>query len=135
MNIKRFILASIAVFVTFQVLDFVIHGLILMSTYQSLAHLWRPDMMSLMWIMYLSSFFMSFMFVYIFTKGYENRGIMEGLRFGVVIGLFMNVVGMFSQYAMYPIPFSLTIQWLLYGMAEFIIAGIVAAAVYRPAEK
>jgi hypothetical protein len=135
MNIKRFILASIAVFVTFQALDFIIHGLILMSTYQSLTHLWRPDMMSLMWIMYLSSFFMSFMFVYIFTKGYENRGIMEGLRFGVVIGLFMNVVGMFSQYAMYPIPFSLTMQWFLYGMAEFIIAGIVAAAVYRPAEK
>lgn len=135
MNIKRFILAAIAVFVTFQALDFIIHGWILSSTYATLMHLWRPDMMSLMWIMYLSSFFMSFMFVYIFTKGYENRGIMEGLRFGVVIGLFMNVIGMFSQYAMYPIPFSLTIQWLLYGMAEFIIAGIVAAAVYRPAEK
>jgi len=133
MNVKKYILASVAVFVTFQVLDFIIHVVILSSTYQSLAHLWRPDMMSLMWIMYLSSLFMSFMFVYIFTKGYENRGIMEGVSFGLVMGLFMNVIGMFGQYAMYPIPLSLTLQWFAYGMAEFSIAGIVAAAVYRPA--
>lgn len=135
MNVKRFILASLSVYITFQVLDFIIHGLILASTYQALPHLWRPDMMSLMWIMYLSSLFMSFVFVYIFAKGYENRGVPEGLRFGIVMGLFMNVIGMFSQYAMYPIPFSLTIQWFLYGMAEFIVAGIVVSAVYRPGVK
>ena len=39
---KRIVLAVIAVFVLWQVLDFVIHGLILMKTYQATASLWRP---------------------------------------------------------------------------------------------
>ncbi len=65
MNIKRYLLASLVVFITFQALDFVIHNIILMKAYQSLSALWRPDMMSLMWVMYLSSAIMSLLFVYI----------------------------------------------------------------------
>jgi hypothetical protein len=44
----------------------------------------------------------------------------------------MNVIGMFGQYVMYPIPFSLSVQWFVFGMIEFAVAGIVAAAIYRP---
>ncbi len=131
MNIKRMIIASIAVFVAFQVMDYVIHGVILSPVYQSLAHVWRPDMMSKMWILTLSSFIMLVLFVYIFIKGYENKGIIEGVRYALIIGLFMNVIGMFSQYVMYPIPFSLSVQWFIYGMVEFIICGIIAALVYK----
>lgn len=32
----------------------------------------------------------------------------------------------------YPLPFSLVLQWLAYALVEFIIAGIAAAAIYRP---
>lgn len=131
MNIKRMIIASILVFAGIQVMDFVIHGIILSPVYQSLAHVWRPDMMAKMWILRLSSLVMSFLFVYIFIKGYENKGIIEGVRYGIIIGLFMNVIGMFSQYVMYPIPFSLSVQWFIYGMIEFIICGIIAALVYK----
>ena len=131
-HVKKFIIASIAVFVSFQVLDFVIHRLILGATYESIEGVWRTDMMSKMWIMCITSFVMSFLFVYLFTKGYEGKGIGEGLRFGLLIGLLMNVVGMFNQYAVYPIPFSLTLQWFIYGTIEFILCGIVAALLYNP---
>ncbi len=132
MNIKRFVYACIAVFVTFQVLDFIIHGIILGPTYESLKDVWRPDMMSKMWIMYITSLVLSLLFVYIFTKGYEGKGIAEGIRYGIIIGLLMNAVGMFSQYVVYPIPLSLAIQWFVFGMIEFLICGIVVALVYRP---
>lgn len=131
MNIKKMAMASVAVFVGFQVMDYVIHGLILSSAYQLLAHVWRPDMMSKMWILSLSEAVMSVLFVYIFIKGYENKGIMEGVRYGIVIGLFMNVIGMFSQYVMYPIPLGLSIKWFIYGMVEFIVCGAIAAGIYK----
>lgn len=132
MNIKRFIIASLAVFISFEILDFIIHSVILMNAYESLEHIWRPDMMDKMWIMYLTALFFSFMFVYIFTKGYEGKGWIEGARFGLIIGLLMLVVGIFNQYVVFPIPLSLTIQWLIYGLIEYIIIGIVAALIYKP---
>ena len=41
-----------------------------------------------MWIEWLDGFIVSFLFTYIFTKGYQGRGIMEGLRSGFIIRTF-----------------------------------------------
>jgi uncharacterized membrane protein YagU involved in acid resistance len=131
MNIKRIIIASLAVFVSFQILDYIIHGVILMDTYEAMQNVWRADMESKMWIMMVTSLFFSFLFTIIFAKGYENRGILEGARYGVLIGLLMNVVGMFNQYAVYPIPFSLALQWFVFGTIEIIICGMVVALIYK----
>ena len=131
MNIKRFIWAGIAVFFTFQVLDLLFHGLILGRMYGALKEVWRPDMMSKMWILHVTCLFLSFMFVYIFSKNYEEKGIAEGARYGLIIGLLINVAGMFNQYAVYPIPFSLAIQWFIYAIIEFVICGIVASLIYK----
>ena len=38
---------------------------------------------------------------------------------------------MFGQYFMYPIPLGMALVWVAYGIAEMIIAGAVAAAIYR----
>jgi hypothetical protein len=132
MNTKKMALATLAVFVAFEAMDYIIHSKILSPVYAQLAHLWRPDMMSKMWVMMLSTFVMSVMFVYIFSKGYENKGIAEGARFGIAAGLFMNFIGVFGQYFMYPIPFSLAVKWFIFGMLEFVVAGIAAALVYKP---
>jgi hypothetical protein len=132
LNAKRFIITVIAVFLCFWILDFIIHFIILGPTYQDYKELWRPDMMSKVWIMYISSFVLSLLFVYIFTKGYEGKGLREGIRYGLIIGLLFNGVGAFNQYAVYPISFSLAVKWFVYGMIEFIICGVVAAWLYRP---
>ncbi|MFQ6078514.1 MAG: hypothetical protein ACE5NJ_05185 [Thermodesulfobacteriota bacterium] len=134
MNTKRFIIASVVVFVVYQVIDYLVNGVILMGTYEALKHIWRPeaDMKSLMWIFYPIGLVVSFLFVYIFIKGYEGKGILEGLRYGIWIGLFVSIPGTFSQYVIYPIPFSLAIQWFIYWMIQFIIIGLVAAAIYKP---
>lgn len=132
MNWKRFWLAVIVVFIVYEILTWIIHTPILGRIYMELQHLWRPDMMDKMWIMYITAFIFSFLFVFIFTKGYEGKGVAEGARYGLYIGLLMNIVGMFNQYVVYPIPLSLTLQWFFYGMIQFIIIGIVAASIYKP---
>jgi hypothetical protein len=131
MNVKRYILASILVFAAYVALNFVIHGLVLGSVYMEMQGVWRQDMMGYMWITYATAFVFSFLFVLVFHKGYEGRGILEGVRFGILIGLLLNVLGMFNQFAVYPLPFGLIIQWFIYGVIQVAICGIVAAAVYR----
>ena len=39
---KRIILAVVAVFIAWSILDFILHGLLLRSTYEATANLWRP---------------------------------------------------------------------------------------------
>ncbi len=132
MNVKRYLITVAAVYAAFLAMDFVIHSVILMPAYAALSALWRPDMMAYMWLMYLTGCIMTFLFVYIFIKGYEGKGILEGLRFGLIIGLFMQVPGVWGQFMVYPIPFSLAIQWFIFGFIEFVVAGVIAAAIYRP---
>jgi len=135
MNVKRFILASIIVFVAFEIMDLFVHMVLLKGTYETLQEIWRPDMNKLMWVMWVATLFFCFIFVYIFTKGYEGKGVMEGLRYGLLIGLLMMIVGNFSQYAVYPLPLCLVIQWTIYGLIEFIVCGIIVSLIYKPAEK
>ncbi len=131
MNIKRYVVASFAVFVVIQAIDWLVHGVLLAEWYRELQNLWRPDMMDLMWLMMAGSLFYSFMFVFIFTKGYEGKGVLEGARYGLLIGLLIYVSGMLGQYAMYPIPVGMALIWLGYGIVEMVIAGMIAAVIYR----
>ena len=132
MNWKKWVVASVVVFVVYEILSFVINSLVLMGMYEKLQEVWRTeaDMSSKMWIMYVVALLWSFLFVYIFTKGYEAKGWMEGLRYGFWIGLFLNIPMAFNQFAVYPITFNLAIWWFVLGMIQVMICGIVAAAIY-----
>jgi hypothetical protein len=92
-------------------------------------------MMSMMWLRILVSVFFSLLFVYIFIQGYEGGGVVEGLRYGIIIGLFFQVVGTLNQYIVYPLPFKLVIQWIIFGLIQFSIAGILSALIYKPKPK
>jgi len=104
---------------------------LLSKWYRDIKGLWRTEMMDFMWVMVLGSLFFSFMFVFIFTRGYEARCVVEGARYGLFIGLLVNVYGVLGQYAMYPIPFGLAMIWLAYGMIEMVLAGMITATIYR----
>ncbi len=134
MNVKRFAAACVAVYVVHQVCEFLVHVVWLGGTYKDLAHVWRPEdeLMSLYWVMYVSNIFYAVVFCFIFVRGYENRGIAEGVRYGALVGLLMSIPMAFASYSIYPIPFSLAVKWLLSGIAIAIVEGIVVASIYRP---
>jgi hypothetical protein len=127
---KKVWLGFAAAFLTFEIIGFVVDYLILGSTYASLK-VWRPDMSSKMWIFQLVTFIGSFFFAFIFSKGYENKGIWEGVRYGTYIGIWLSVGKAYATYAMIAIPYSLALQWFIYGLIEYIIAGIVLALAFR----
>jgi len=134
MDTKKYLIAGGVVFVVYEILSFLIHGVLLEGAYQATASVWRPEaeMHANFPIMLVTAFIISFLFVFIFAKGYEGKGIMEGVRYGLWIGLLMSIPMAFNSYATLPIPMSLAIKWLVYGVIQFIILGIVAAAIYKP---
>ncbi len=127
---KKVLLGFVAVFITLEILDFLIHGILLASTYTSLQSLWRPDMNDKMWIIHIVTLVGSFFFAFIFSKGYENKGIGEGLRYGFYIGVWMSIGFAYGTYSMIAIPYSLALQWFIYGIIEYVIAGVVLALVF-----
>ena len=130
MKIKRFLLASLLVFIAFQGMDYIIHTLLLGDAYMQTMNIWRQDMMSLMWVMLITGALLSLVFVYLYVKSFGGSGIKGGAWFGLIAGLMLVGVGAFNQYVVYPVPLSLAVQWFVYGMVEFVVAGIITALVY-----
>src|SRR5690606_29362442 len=120
-NTKRLIITMFAVFVYIFISDFVIHGLILKETYMQTADLWRTEeeMKSFMIWMFLGQFIIAKFFTLIFVKGYENKGVAEGVRFGILMSG-VSVGAMMIQYAVIPMTTDLIIAWIVLGILQTI---------------
>jgi len=134
MNTKRFISAIIAVFTFVFIYEWILHGGLLAGIYESTPALWRTKAEMpryMIWLM-LGQLVFTIMFCYIFLKGYENKGLMEGVRYGILIGLLFIGPDMIF-YAVQPLPVNLVVYWCIGGLIEMTIAGVILAAIYKPA--
>ena len=132
---KKFWMAFIAVFVTGVILNMIIYGLALGSAFSSLPA-WRPDMKSLQWIYIVITLVGSFFFTLIFSKGYEGKGIAEGIRYGLYTGIWLSIGMAYGTYGMVEVLYGLTLEWFVLGVLSYIVMGIVASLVYgkKPAQ-
>ena len=73
MNCKRFLIASLVVFAAWVAARFVTDTIILGSTYESLKHVWRPDVMEKMWISYALDLPVALLFTYISSRAARAR--------------------------------------------------------------
>ncbi len=122
-------LGFVVVFVVMSVLEAVIHVGLLSADYQATANLWRPMGEIKMYIFYIVYFIVSFFFTLIFSKYYEGGGPMEGLRYGLSVGLMMATPAAHISYAVIPIPYSLALKWFVFGTLEYAVLGIVLALI------
>ena len=132
---KKTVPAVIAVFVALAVVEFLLHSVLLAGIYEQTAGLWRTmdEIKSLSWLMHVSYLILAVVLVIIYSKGYEpaKPGLAQGLRFGVLTGLFMSVPMALNCYAVMPIPVSLALGWFVGGMTEMLIAGALIGLMYR----
>src|SRR5690606_14020513 len=133
---KTFWIGFIIVYIVWQVIGFVVHGIMLADTYANMWQVLRPqaEIESLTWVMFVSSALYLLLFCYIFTKGYEGKGVGEGLRFGLLLGLFMSIPMAMDQFALYPISSNIAAIWFVSGVLSFIIVGAVFAVIYQSSE-
>ena len=136
MSNKTFWIGWFAVFVAMQAYGYLVHEVWLSETYQSLASIFRPEqeMASMMWMMMVGGAFSLLIFCYIFTLGHEGKGVMEGVRYGALMGVFVSIISAVDSYVIYPLTGELAMIWFVTGIVAFIIAGAVMAAIYKPAQ-
>lgn len=133
MNNRRFFLASVSIFAFMFAFEWVFHGNLLADFYARTASLWRPKGECILPSMLLGQFMFPFVFSYIFLKGYENKGMGEGIRYGALIWL-LFVPSNLIYYAVMPLPFELVLLWLLGSIIEMVLAGAILATIYRPSK-
>ena len=132
MNVKRFISASIAVFLFIFFYDWVFHGIYLRDLYMQTQNIWRPETEMTQYFGWVvgGQALLSVIFCAIFLKGYENRGIFEGVRYGFLIALLMTGP-MLIMYAVQPIPIELLCNWVVGELIQYTVAGGLLAAIYK----
>ena len=71
-----------------------------------------------------------------YAKGYEGgSGVMEGIRFGLLIGIMVDAFAMIWYWVTIPISATLGIYMLIDGIVEPVIYGAIVGAIYKPAGK
>ena len=74
-----------------------------------------------------------FVFAYAYAKGYEGGpGALEGLRYGVVVGLLLVCFSVAWNYVVLPVSGTLGAAWAVDAIAEMAIYGTVVGLVYKP---
>lgn len=136
MNWKRLWIAFLLVFVAYFATTWFIHSVILGGTYMKpdIQTLFRPEaeMSSFFWVRIVTMLVFSFFFTFIFAKGCEQKGLMEGVRYGLVIAIFYFFVTNFEQFIIYSVPYFLVWYWIVAGLVQAVILGVIAALAYKP---
>jgi hypothetical protein len=127
---KKLLIGFVIVYVLFAALDWVVNNVLLMPLYASVSHLFRPNEEMKLWVIFVSYIFLAFFFTLIFSKGYEGKGVMEGVRYGFYVALMMVLPYSYMSFAVMPIPYSLAFQGFLYGTVEMVICGIALALIF-----
>ena len=129
---RRVIIAVVAVFVAWSIMDILLHGVLLQSTYAATANLWRPvgemnrPLMSLVTLVYAACF------VAIYGYLIEQKSLVSGIRFGALLGLATGISMGFGSYGFMPIPLTLAWSWFIGSWIEGIVAGAIVGAIVKP---
>ena len=135
MNLKKYWLSTAAVFVIARTLvAFLFFGLIFDSVYNQHINGMRAEGEELFGPAFLVTFLWSLGFVYIFSKGFQNKGLAEGLRFGLLTWAFYFLPMLVCYWAYFELPVNWLTASLLSGFAESLVAGLLVAFIYKQKE-
>ena len=129
--IRKVILAVLAVFVAWSILDFIIHGVLLQSTYQATAQLWRPVEQMKMGLMYFVTFIGTAAFVGLYAVLVSPKSPASGLKYGLLFGIATGFPMGFGTYSFMPIPLTLAFTWFMGSLLEAVIGGLIAGAIFK----
>jgi len=132
--VKKVLLGFIVVFVLAIARDYVVNTQLMTAEYKATESLWRkPEDMKL-GVIIISQLFFSFFFTLIFSKGWEGRGLIEGVRYGSYVAFMMAIPAAYMTYATMPVPYALSLKWFLFGLVQDIIYGIALSLIFGKKE-
>lgn len=132
MNIKRFFLAAVVLFIFMFVYESFVHGYLLMSLYEKTPNIWRnyPQMKAYLLFNYGIMALLSLWITFIFAKIFSSSGWKNGLRFGFYLGIFSGLQAAGAYYYL-PISWILAMAWFVFGVIESTLGGMLVGIFYR----
>jgi len=128
---KHLIIGIVALYVLWSVMDFIIHGMLLSSTYAATAGLWRPMEEMKMGVAYLTTLIAAICFTLIYAQGRAGSGWNGALQYGVYFGVATGISMGFGTYSVMPIPMSLAVSWFLGTLAEAVLGALLLHWAFR----
>ena len=132
MNWKRYWLSVVAVFIGRGLVSFLLFAVAFDSIYSQSMPGSRPEGEEVHVAGLISVLAWTLAFVYIFTKGYENKGWKEGIRYGLLVWVFYFIPMLTGYYAYFDLPLDFVLAGMVSGLAESLTAGVLAAVIYKP---
>lgn len=129
---KRQLLSVILIFAVWSVIDYVLHGVLLMDQYQATAYLWRPMGQMNMGLIYLCTIIMALVFVIIYDRFFAKKSIENGLLYGLFMGIGGGAVMGLESYACMPIPLNMALVWFGGVVVECVLAGLLVGFFLKP---
>ena len=130
--IKKTLLAALAVFVAWSVMDFVIHGIFLSGTYEETKDLWRPMEEMKHVVIYVVGVLAALIFVYIYARLITEKSLKNATIYGLLIGLMTGVSMGYGTYSFMPIPYHLAFSWFLASTIEMTVGGVLIGLIVKP---
>jgi len=131
MNVKKLLLATVAVGVVMNVVDFVVQGQLLAGYYSNLPLFKREP--PIPWLVF-GDFVSALVFVWVYDKVRSSFGAgpMGGAMYGLYAGILANFpTWIFAHLLFEGFPYGLAWMWTLVGVVWCVIAGAVAGVIYK----
>ena len=134
MNYARLVAAAVAATVFDAIYGFLMYGQAMAPVFSRYAAVYRPaDDMSHMPVLVASIFVGTLAAAYIYAKGYEGgSGLVEGLRFGVLMGLLLGSYMAGVNYGILRIGKRMALTYGIGWLGEWVLVGLVIGLVYKP---
>jgi hypothetical protein len=129
--LKRILLATLVVFVTWQLLDFVMHTLILMKAYEETKDLWRPMEEFKFVSLYVSSIVTAALFVAIYGWLVNPKNMKNALVYGLLFGLGAGTAMGYGSYSWLPIPYFMAFTWFVGTTVKCVVAGALLGFIVK----
>ncbi len=128
---KRLIGAVIAVFIVTQVMDFLIHVVMLQPAYANVPQIWRPEADVKMVLMTLVSLLFVVCFVLIYDLYFKHKCIRSGFIYGLLMGIGIGASMGYGTYSVMFIPYNVALVWFVGTIVQLSLAGIVLGLILR----
>jgi hypothetical protein len=129
--IKKVLLAGVAIFIAWEAMDFLIHGILLQPYYAAQPNLWRAQGDMKMGVLLLATFIGAIAFAALYGYFVKPKALATAVRFGLVWGIGVGVGMGYGTYAVLPIPYVMALGWFLATVVEACVAGALAAVIVK----
>lgn len=133
MSWKRISMCVFLVLVTKAAVGAIFFGLVFTDVHEGASTAFRAEGTENHGIAMVGYIAWSLAFSFVFARGFENRGWLEGVRFGITVWLLYFVPMTLGIYGYFVVGPEWTIFALISGLAESLACGSVAALVFRNA--